>query len=82
MLSGRAGDHPRSRGVYKIAGKNTGDIEWIIPARAGSTETNVLPLPRETDHPRSRGVYTVFYYEGTYLHGSSPLARGLPGDLE
>ena len=57
------------------------NLYWlgIIPARAGFTN-RVTPVPSSTrDHPRSRGVYRDVVLVGLGAHGSSPLARGLPG---
>ena len=53
--------------------------EGIIPARAGSTNTDLLREIRDKDHPRSRGVYTYPYMMFELTTGSSPLARGLRG---
>ena len=50
----------------------------IIPARAGFTRVGVLCHRRVADHPRSRGVYPTVAELNKGLHGSSPLARGLP----
>ena len=83
-LSGRptgpARDHPRSRGVYRsVDGGDTWE-ERIIPARAGFTKTPLSGMRRLADHPRSRGVYSTYGAPTGFPSGSSPLARGLPGD--
>ena len=72
------GDHPRSRGVYygMIEAENTDS--GIIPARAGFTARRSRPPCRPRDHPRSRGVYRAPLSPRLRMHGSSPLARGLP----
>ena len=53
----------------------------IIPARAGFTA--VLPVGARIgwDHPRSRGVYAKTMGNGKGRSGSSPLARGLRGEV-
>ena len=50
---------------------------WIIPARAGFTETEITIMAVFEDHPRSRGVYRLAFQTVPGLLGSSPLARGL-----
>ena len=73
-------DHPRSRGVYRsVDGGDTWE-ERIIPARAGFTKTPLSGMRRLADHPRSRGVYSTYGAPTGFPSGSSPLARGLPGD--
>ena len=54
----------------------------IIPARAGFTPTTVPTTSASWDHPRSRGVYPTVTARVESIPGSSPLARGLPGDEE
>ena len=51
----------------------------IIPARAGFTASSVRHPAPGTDHPRSRGVYNSRDGHCAGVRGSSPLARGLPG---
>ena len=51
----------------------------IIPARAGFTLVSAALRRRRPDHPRSRGVYALGELAHEADHGSSPLARGLPG---
>ena len=53
----RAGDHPRSRGVYVAAGIVNAYNKGIIPARAGFTDRPRARTRTPRDHPRSRGVY-------------------------
>ena len=52
----------------------------IIPARAGFTSIVFSVIDDEVDHPRSRGVYPAYFRVTTSGVGSSPLARGLPGN--
>ena len=52
----------------------------IIPARAGFTRPCLRTRPRLRDHPRSRGVYDRAWDDEAWEAGSSPLARGLPGN--
>ena len=74
-----AGDHPRSRGVYRVARR-------VAFVRLGSSPLarglRSSPAPRTSsgrDHPRSRGVYETTWTEIQQKQGSSPLARGLLG---
>mgnify|MGYP000874757480 CR=1 FL=1 len=95
-------DHPRSRGVYRLARRLrafsrgssplarglrglerlVGRERGIIPARAGFTLRRCHPWYCRRDHPRSRGVYVMRNDVLTCARGSSPLARGLPVELE
>ena len=52
-------DHPRSRGVYKLASAvRFSSVDGkIIPARAGFTRWPASRSHSSEDHPRSRGVY-------------------------
>ena len=53
----------------------------IIPARAGFTMMRRrYRIPRQ-DHPRSRGVYARLLEGMALARGSSPLARGLRGNI-
>ena len=52
----------------------------IIPARAGFTSRAYWASRLRADHPRSRGVYPSEITRRGTSSGSSPLARGLPGD--
>ena len=52
----------------------------IIPARAGFTEFGLYFNVIGADHPRSRGVYLTTAPAIMLSVGSSPLARGLPGE--
>ena len=74
-------DHPRSRGVYVAPIQGAITTLWIIPARAGFTLGHRRDGRVRGDHPRSRGVYTRFEAGSGWSAGSSPLARGLPGDV-
>ena len=53
----------------------------IIPARAGFTEPRSPTSRPLGDHPRSRGVYPPCLKCMIIIHGSSPLARGLPREV-
>ena len=70
-------DHPRSRGVYAVAGQIWDSSLRIIPARAGFTRAHDDASSLPWDHPRSRGVYPEAVQDQRYGRGSSPLARGL-----
>ena len=54
----------------------------IIPARAGFTSAGLIGQDAGTDHPRSRGVYQKTREVQERSEGSSPLARGLPRQLQ
>ena len=53
----------------------------IIPARAGFTSASAWGRNPSSDHPRSRGVYRRIPAQGIRQRGSSPLARGLPQEI-
>ena len=53
----------------------------IIPARAGFTDRIPGDGVEAEDHPRSRGVYRNEVTATDVAGGSSPLARGLPGEV-
>ena len=54
----------------------------IIPARAGFTTRHRPWTGGAADHPRSRGVYATHLAPRCFETGSSPLARGLPDEIE
>ena len=54
----------------------------IIPARAGFTGARRPQARQAPDHPRSRGVYSDVLNSSAISWGSSPLARGLRGNVE
>ena len=72
-----AGSSPLARGLRNAA-EITATPTGIIPARAGFTPSLSTTCPAPRDHPRSRGVYRRHCPHHPGLHGSSPLARGLP----
>ena len=74
----RGGSSPLARGLRRPAS------HWrysgrIIPARAGFTPRFSVRRGQSWDHPRSRGVYARGDCRHCDDRGSSPLARGLPG---
>ena len=73
------GSSPLARGL-RIAVHTTTNGRRIIPARAGFTWAHRSGCGPGADHPRSRGVYPNWIRAVTRVRGSSPLARGLPGD--
>ena len=75
------GSSPLARGLHECL-RFPDSTRGIIPARAGFTPFWSTTQPSTADHPRSRGVYTVTVLSGVLDVGSSPLARGLPADLE
>ena len=72
----RHGSSPLARGLH-VHGPDAVAGVRIIPARAGFTPAASPPGGGPSDHPRSRGVYVSYFFSGTLVHGSSPLARGL-----
>ena len=50
----------------------------LIPAHAGKTPGNRLPIRAEEAHPRSRGENGAVAVGPIFPHGSSPLTRGKP----
>ena len=72
------GSSPLARGL-PADGLNSGPVSRIIPARAGFTPRLLGPARPVGDHPRSRGVYFLRSTSMAAVPGSSPLARGLPG---
>ena len=76
-----SGSSPLARGLPLDLGELVRGRR-IIPARAGFT--GHLPCIRRgrSDHPRSRGVYVFEFSDTVPCEGSSPLARGLPGNAD
>ena len=75
------GSSPLARGLQH-AGLGEVPRVRIIPARAGFTVRLVANIEQGKDHPRSRGVYITRLHVNAPPAGSSPLARGLPGDTD
>ena len=75
----RWGSSPLARGLRRL-GRSARRRPRIIPARAGFTVDPKSGWTDKTDHPRSRGVYGGVFRTIRKDRGSSPLARGLPGD--
>ena len=74
-----SGSSPLARGLQRALVAHFRGF-WIIPARAGFTRRGSGRRPTGGDHPRSRGVYGRVVEVSRQSSGSSPLARGLPGD--
>ena len=74
-----SGSSPLARGLPAEL-EEEGYRARIIPARAGFTELDTRLAVLLPDHPRSRGVYLMSWRRLTVRTGSSPLARGLPGE--
>ena len=77
---GESGSSPLARGLQSAVAVHADDV-GIIPARAGFTFCSPPSALVKPDHPRSRGVYLYDMRSPQPASGSSPLARGLPGDL-
>ena len=74
----RSGSSPLARGLHPPPPYQS-SRERIIPARAGFTLKGMTFPNPGPDHPRSRGVYSSSHERRNSRVGSSPLARGLPG---
>ena len=74
------GSSPLARGLRRRRGGRAA-ADRIIPARAGFTRAPPSESGWGSDHPRSRGVYSQKARRAARAHGSSPLARGLRGDV-
>ena len=75
------GSSPLARGLPR-ARRNATFPTRIIPARAGFTWSPISGRCRPADHPRSRGVYQFLIMAWHREYGSSPLARGLPVQVQ
>ena len=73
------GSSPLARGL-RIGLTTLLRLFRIIPARAGFTNKMSDFAGGFEDHPRSRGVYALVSGITLTFGGSSPLARGLPGN--
>ena len=69
------GSSPLTRGKRGCGGL-VDDLRWLIPAHAGKTRIEPLPLGRGWAHPRSRGENSVIVVSFRCGQGSSPLTRG------
>ena len=79
-VCGRAnGSSPLARGALALELRDAGG-RGLIPARAGSTTARPGWKSIPTAHPRSRGEHTAPTGPAQGTQGSSPLARGAPGD--
>ena len=81
VVSGHAGSSPLARGLLPLWAL-AAVLLGIIPARAGFTFAFRVCVCLYVDHPRSRGVYAASRCGRSRSSGSSPLARGLPGDAQ
>ena len=57
-------------------------LDGIIPACAGSTRQTPTSTQTPRDHPRMRGEHPFLWLTKKLVPGSSPHARGAPGDLD
>ena len=74
------GSSPLARGL-PVSDRGHNCPERIIPARAGFTNGVTVSGHTYGDHPRSRGVYHGPRVGHFQTCGSSPLARGLRGNI-
>ena len=70
-----AGSSPLTRGKHG-GGRGLSRAVGLIPAHAGKTAVEPLPLGRGWAHPRSRGENSVIVVSFRCGQGSSPLTRG------
>ena len=75
------GSSPLARGLLRTTRVRVRHRR-IIPARAGFTRGEAQPRRLPRDHPRSRGVYDGDAKREALDAGSSPLARGLLGQVQ
>ena len=80
-LAERHGSSPLARGTPDGGGRHALRLRFI-PARAGNTLQSTSPLPEHPVHPRSRGEHFRGRPDFARCTGSSPLARGTPGEAE
>ena len=73
------GSSPLARGTLTYRYVLTPQV-GLIPARAGNTAQAGRHVRCLWAHPRSRGEHTSTQHHLDHLVGSSPLARGTPGD--
>ena len=74
---GLAGSSPLARGTRRRKGASS-PLPGLIPARAGNTAEQQVPVPVPGAHPRSRGEHQEPTPSKCSSTGSSPLARGTP----
>ena len=74
-----SGSSPLARGTPDVAWL-TAEAEGLIPARAGNTGRDILVFLSVWAHPRSRGEHGGAVNKHECMTGSSPLARGTPGN--
>ena len=75
------GSSPLARGT-RWREKPQESARGLIPARAGNTRPDRDPRTRSWAHPRSRGEHESLSAIRAWLRGSSPLARGTPGNAD
>ena len=80
MTAEGLGSSPLARGLPPLGVEVTYSV-GIIPARAGFTHQHEPLAAAGGDHPRSRGVYSSAGGRTWPTNGSSPLARGLHGQV-
>ena len=78
---GVSGSSPLARGA-PLSPYPTPVPVGLIPARAGSTGLGYSEARKVGAHPRSRGEHRVILDSFVCLLGSSPLARGAPGQCK
>ena len=75
-----SGSSPLARGTRVHPGPEPSFVRFI-PARAGNTSRRGRRRTSRPVHPRSRGEHAIKMAIAVIGIGSSPLARGTPGDL-
>ena len=79
LLTKNPGSSPHARGT-PVVGDVPGFMYGIIPACAGNTTPVRSPRGSRRDHPRMRGEHGYPPLGGGICQGSSPHARGTPGE--
>ena len=69
------GSSPLARGTHNAV-EPFSRCSGLIPARAGNTQSHLLPMMARRAHPRSRGEHLGLLLLFSNDLGSSPLARG------
>ena len=73
------GSSPQARGT-RVGAPLRGAVQGLIPAGAGNTAASRASMMLEAAHPRRRGEHSMRARVAASASGSSPQARGTPGE--